>query len=248
MKKNLFVVTILVIITSVTNGALAQNANYEDVVYLKNGSIIHGTIIEQIPNESLKVKTKDGSVFVYNLSEVSKLSKEEMVNSTPSSENPYKSIMIPSYNQIKRNYNSRMYVPQPSDPYNPTLSGFCSWFIPGLGQVLSNETGRGLGFFGAYVGCSLVMGIGSGVMVNAYYDDEYYTGTLMFLAGAAGMLAVDIWSIVDAVHVSKVKNMYYNDMKSKTSSLDLELSPYIGQISMCDNIVRPVGLTMTLKF
>src|SRR5574344_1115044 len=109
MKKNVFVVTILVIITSVTNGALAQNANYEDVVYLKNGSIIHGTIIEQIPNESLKVKTKDGSVFVYNLSEVSKLSKEEMVNSTPSSENPYKSIMIPSYNQIKRNYNSRMY-------------------------------------------------------------------------------------------------------------------------------------------
>ena len=49
---------------------------YEDVVYLKDGSIIKGTIIEQIPNESLKIKTTGGSIFVYRMDEISKISKE----------------------------------------------------------------------------------------------------------------------------------------------------------------------------
>lgn len=50
----------------------------EDVVYLKNGSIIRGTIIEQVPNESIKIKTKDGSVFAYKIEEVEKMTKEEI--------------------------------------------------------------------------------------------------------------------------------------------------------------------------
>jgi hypothetical protein len=49
----------------------------EDVVYLKNGSIIRGIIIEQVPNVSLKIKTKDGSVFAYKIEEVEKMTKEE---------------------------------------------------------------------------------------------------------------------------------------------------------------------------
>jgi hypothetical protein len=52
--------------------------NYEDVLYLKNGSIIHGIIIEQVPNESLKIQTKDRNVFVYRMDEVLKISKEEI--------------------------------------------------------------------------------------------------------------------------------------------------------------------------
>ncbi len=43
-----------------------------DVVYLKNGSIIKGEIIEQIPNESMKIKTFDGSIFVYAMNEIKK--------------------------------------------------------------------------------------------------------------------------------------------------------------------------------
>jgi hypothetical protein len=49
----------------------------EDVVYLKNGSIIHGTIIEQVPNQTIKIKTKDGNVFVYKMEEILKYTKEE---------------------------------------------------------------------------------------------------------------------------------------------------------------------------
>jgi hypothetical protein len=45
----------------------------EDVVYLKDGSIIHGTITEEVPNVSLKIQTQDGNVFVYKIKAVKKI-------------------------------------------------------------------------------------------------------------------------------------------------------------------------------
>lgn len=50
---------------------------WQDVVYLKNGSVIKGVIIEQVPNDSLKIQTADGSVFVYEMDQVAKIAKEQ---------------------------------------------------------------------------------------------------------------------------------------------------------------------------
>lgn len=50
--------------------------NLQEVVYLKNGSIIRGIIIEQIPEKSLKIQTADGSIFAYDMKEVEKITKE----------------------------------------------------------------------------------------------------------------------------------------------------------------------------
>ena len=55
----------------------AQN-NFQDVVYLKNGSMIRGMIIEEVPNESLKIETADGSLFVFSISEIEKITKERV--------------------------------------------------------------------------------------------------------------------------------------------------------------------------
>lgn len=49
----------------------------QDVVYLKNGTIIRGVIVEEIPNVTIKIETKDGSVFVFQMSEVIKIEKEK---------------------------------------------------------------------------------------------------------------------------------------------------------------------------
>lgn len=54
-----------------------NNTTLVDVVYLKNGSMIVGSIIEQVPNENLKIQTKDGSVFVYPMSDISRITKEK---------------------------------------------------------------------------------------------------------------------------------------------------------------------------
>lgn len=54
-------------------------SEYQDVVYLKNGSIIRGMIIEQIPGVSLKLETRDGNVFVYKMEEIEKMTKEKTI-------------------------------------------------------------------------------------------------------------------------------------------------------------------------
>jgi hypothetical protein len=64
-----------------TSAAFAQEM--QDVVYLKNGSIIRGMIIEQVVGKSLKIKTRDGSVFVYAMEEVERITKEEGVGTSP---------------------------------------------------------------------------------------------------------------------------------------------------------------------
>lgn len=64
----------------VSSSANAQNEQL-DVVYLKNGSIIRGTIIEFIPSTSVKIKTADNSLFVFKMDEIEKITKE----SNPSS-------------------------------------------------------------------------------------------------------------------------------------------------------------------
>ncbi len=88
-KKNLIMRSVLGIIlfAVVTSTSFAQT-NYQDVIYLKNGSIIRGTIIEHILDKSIKIETADKSVFAYNMYEVEKLTKEEnlMVKGKQSSE------------------------------------------------------------------------------------------------------------------------------------------------------------------
>jgi hypothetical protein len=77
--------------------ATAQTELTESV-YLKNGSIIKGTIVEQIPNTSIKIKTKDGSLFVYTFDEIEKITKEEQVKQADKLE-PINPTYTPSNNK-----------------------------------------------------------------------------------------------------------------------------------------------------
>ena len=58
--------------------AMAQKP-LQEVVYLKNGNIVRGRIIEMHPEESLKIQTADGSVFICQMDEVEMLAKEPPV-------------------------------------------------------------------------------------------------------------------------------------------------------------------------
>jgi len=64
--------------------ALLFCVDYEDVVYLNNGSVIRGTVIEIQPEELVKVQTSDGSIFVYKMEEVERIAKERAYKDTQS--------------------------------------------------------------------------------------------------------------------------------------------------------------------
>ena len=69
---------LLLSVTSMT----AQRTS--ETVYLKNGSVIRGEVIEQVPGQSLKIQTKDGSIFVYKMDEVERITKEAGKSSSSS--------------------------------------------------------------------------------------------------------------------------------------------------------------------
>ena len=85
----------------------------QDVVYLKNGSVIRGEIIEMVSGETVKIQTIDGSVFIHDLADVERFIKEQS-----------KGISI-----FKKK--------------SPWLSGGLSCFIPGLGQFYNGENRKG---------------------------------------------------------------------------------------------------------
>ncbi len=70
--------------------ALSLDAGFardrRDVVFLKNGSIIKGQIVEIIPDSLVKIETADGSMFVFKMSEVEKITKENIAPAVPASE------------------------------------------------------------------------------------------------------------------------------------------------------------------
>ena len=73
--REIYPADILLILLLGVSTSLAQED--EDVVYLKNGGVRRGLIIEQISNESLKIKTASGDVFVFSMSDISKIVKQE---------------------------------------------------------------------------------------------------------------------------------------------------------------------------
>ena len=70
----IFKITTFIFFTLI-NTAINAQSSAEEVIYLKNGSVIRGIIVEQVPNQSLKIQTKDKNIFVFNFEEIEKISK-----------------------------------------------------------------------------------------------------------------------------------------------------------------------------
>lgn len=147
------------------------------------------------------------------------------------------------YKDYKWLYKSSDYRPQSGDPYSPALSGIASFLIPGFGQILCGETTRGLKWFGGVASCYFLLGM------MPVTENE---GLLLteVVVGSIGVICISIGSIVDAILVSKIKNMYYRDLK-KISSIDFSLKPFItntnpNQRLSLDN--TSLGLSFNLTF
>ena len=77
----LIIVSTLFLIFTLNQTAKAQEI--QDVVYLKNGSIIRGIIVELYPDSLIKIETRDGNLFVFTMEEIYKISKSQGINQKP---------------------------------------------------------------------------------------------------------------------------------------------------------------------
>lgn len=155
----------------VVSPAFAQQM--EDVVHLKSGGLIRGTIIEQIPGESLKIKTRDGNVFIYTMDEIAKMSREPVMG--------MRQIGI----QEK----------------NPVVACILSLVFTGAGQFYNGEPSKGIAQLGMVIGgwafywYNTQLVFKRGGIYGGHYDHR--NGGLASLALLA-VVGTHAWSAIDA--------------------------------------------------
>lgn len=88
--------------------ATAQES-MEDVVYLKNGSIYRGILVEQVPNESYKIQIAGGSIVSVTVAEVLKITKEQRWQSPYKADAP--APKADEYRPRHARYTDSTYVP-----------------------------------------------------------------------------------------------------------------------------------------
>lgn len=242
------------VVSMILTFGLFMSAYAQDLITKKNGEDIKAKILEigQSEIKYKKFENLSGPIYSISISDILIIRYENGTNEVfEQSQRPDNEIVstpdwiepnLP-YKSYEGKYNSSLYTPRFDDMYNPTTAGICSFLIPGLGQMISGESGRGFAYFAGYVGCMLAYGSG---VTMLYYDDEF-PALLLTLVGAAGALTVSISSIIDAVRVAKIKNLYLRDVR-KMSMIDFKISPFIQPVSIGGKLTSPLGLSLIARF
>ncbi len=222
--------------TDITAKVLEVNIN--DIKY-KRYSNLNGPTYTIAKSEILIVRYENGENDVF----------EDVEQQAYGSNTTQTVVVGMKYREYRDFYDTKFYVPQPGDPYSRGWAGVASFFIPGLGQCIDGEWGRGLAFFGANVGLGLLglTQVKSNVNSSGYTT---YTYNGLFWGIQAARIALNIWSICDAVHVAKVKNMYYQDLRGQRTSLDFNVEPFViyAQTETFGSVKPVAGLSLRVSF
>lgn len=231
--------------------------NAQDIITFTDGSEVEARVVE-VTRSDVKYKLyeePDGAMYTVGKEAVLMIKyingRNEVFakNNSPYAYNPVISHaegIKPGmkYSELKYLYNYSAYVRMPSDPYSPAWSGVASFFIPGLGQMICDELGRGFAFLGG----QLALGLAGTLIPSALIAHDYWmAASSIIIVASTGMVALDIWSIIDAVQVAKVKNMYTQDLRHNYS-FDLKLHPSVNMVSVGSKIQPTVGMTLALNF
>ena len=155
---------------------------------------------------------------------------------------------IAQYRLNKDLYDHRSYVYQKGDPLNPNIAGLASFFVPGLGQMLAGETGRGIGFLAGSTGSIALYTAGFIItVIDIEEGGDGLGGAGLMAAGLGGALVVGVWSIVDAVKVTKVNNLAFRAQNN--NAMNLKIEPILLNSSTLKNSssVAP-GLSLKISF
>jgi len=166
MKTNIRLILLVTIIILGVTMMVAQTV-YKDVVYLKNGSVIKGVIIETVPEKSIKIETADGNIFVYNMSEVEKIAKEKDT-AAPSKES--KPVVEPQRSSEPQ----RSYESPSSNGSGSKFSIFGGVALP-LGDFAKKDgENAGMAKTGWTAGAQLVTGGSIGFLIEGSYTVNKY--------------------------------------------------------------------------
>ena len=198
----------LLLLLALTAAASAHAQSIVDVVYLENGSVIRGTILEQVPGESLRLRTGDGSEFVFMMADVTRIVREQAAPSTvtvtpvapvvPAAAPPAAAAPPTAFGGAPRE------IPQVK---SSSIATILSVVIAGGGQFYAGETGKGLLLLGSaiaipYAAASIYVDSALSCTGLDCYEDST---TILYLGYAAG-LAIWAYGVFDAAPAARRAN------------------------------------------
>ena len=122
-------------------------AEWRDVLYLENGSVLRGVIVERVPGGVIKIRVAGGSVFSYRPEEIAKEGKEQVVS--PSG-------------------------PRGERRRGLGKAGMMSMLLPGLGQYRNGDVAEGMLVQVLYVG-GLAVALTTG-MEGEHLNEWFFIG------------------------------------------------------------------------
>ena len=191
--KQISILVLGVLILFMFNASVPAKAKIIDVVHLKNGSVIQGTVT--VINESIKIETDDGSTFIVEMSKVDKIKKIEFIKP----KNPLVATGLGC---------GTIYL-------NFALLSATSTPIPisGVGQIYNGQYLKGLAFFGIGV-------LGSYLGEFGLDDAEWTFDDRIGELGVTLVLGSMLLSPIDAYYSAKrINSEAKKKLLSTTTSL-----------------------------
>ena len=139
---------------------------------MKDGTIVRGTIIEQIPGESLKIQTQGGSVFLYTLDEIAKIVKEPVLEPEVKAEpDPKPDDTTDEAAKMAKESMLEMQGQVRVKKKEPWLAFALSLVMPGTGQFYNDQYTKGIIQLGATLAGAGLVFIGVRDNYKAYGQD-----------------------------------------------------------------------------
>lgn len=227
----------------------------QDIIKTRAGNRVSVKVLEITPDyvkykpydnlsgPTYSINSKDVDLITFENGKIEYFDKQS--NTKLQASAPIKPNM--KYRDYKNLYDPKSYIRDPYDPYNPVLTGILSGLIPGVGQFVNGQVGSGCAFLLSHLTATGVFGYYYSLSLYPNYAGHDTFVTVAALLGVA-VLAIDIWSICDAVRVSKIKDLYYRDCRA-LSSIEMNLSPYLASAQLSPNCITNVaGLKLSVKF
>lgn len=184
MKRILFLAFVILI----NSWAYAQSV-LQDVVYLKNGSVVRGIIIEQVPNRSIKIETNDKSIFVFQIEEIEKITKEQSKTQSQYMDN---SLAIENNKSEQKNaykygvgFTGSALLPMSnmSDVYDLS-NGFGAKIFIKSSKSIKKESNYGISIGLLNFQSEQYSSFSSNVMPFVLFSEDYYgSGKIRFISG-----------------------------------------------------------------
>jgi hypothetical protein len=212
---------VMLIIFSLMIALTSAAGELIDILHLKNGDIVKGEIINDVPGEHLKIKLQNGEILGYMYSEIKQIDRD-----VPTGRDSEMERKLAEEEKLRKEYQFKY------EQKSPCLASLFAYLIPSAGHYYARNWSRGLLFAAGRIGCAAY----ALSEVDFSNNDQDYSNGFYIAAGGAAFFM--IMEIIDANWEAKRYNNRLYETIFGNPKLGLRPAP----------VKDGIGLTLSYQF